>query len=430
VDCRRTHIKDFNAFSQRKRGQPPFNPPPARHTQNAHSENGDAPTMRRETRDELLLGFLAINAMLREELREICHALHSERKYNPNWRQQPRAPKGDPQGGQWIAGRSAQGPREHNAPKQTRLNRTPSGGEQPAAFFDHIDDNPYLWLLSEHGLLPPQPTVADFYNLRFELLESRVSRTAEVALAAGMQPYELVNAIERGSSVMSERAIDSIEGLTSDPGPGGLSIVIREERFREYIARSGVRPEYHRRMFNEIVGLAGFTPTEFEQHKLDVGVGLQFPLMLGGGGPVRTPAQLPAATARLRDPNYVWNVGPTTRGRIIEAALGHNLPSGFRIIDRFSDDGVATSIRSVDLGRITYHRPRALRRRIHGSIDQVAGFRGATFDGAVIRENHIRGRALDLVVPHAGTTAQQQVISAAVRYGESRGVTVNVIIYP
>ena len=65
--------------------------------------------MRRETRDELLLGFLAINAMLREETRSLRRALH-EWKHNPNWRLQPRAPPGTATGGQWVGGSQAFAP--------------------------------------------------------------------------------------------------------------------------------------------------------------------------------------------------------------------------------------------------------------------------------------------------------------------------------
>jgi hypothetical protein len=391
--------------------------------------------MRRETRDEILRGFLAINAMLREETRDVRKALaarRTEAKYNPHWPLQPRAPRGTTEGGRWVVEGSGPKSPEHNSPKQPRPQRKdPEHREQrPAAFFDSIEDNPYLWVLSEKGLLPSQPTVADFYNLHFEMLDLRAIEFSDVARSVDMRPSELMNALRYGSSVMSERAINAIDGLLADPGPGGLSIVIREERFREYIEHLDVRPEYRERMFNEILDLAGYTPSEFEQRKLDVGVGSQFSFLIGGGGPAATPGIIPRASARLRNPNYVWNLGQVTRGRVIEAALGHNLPANFRIIDRFGDDGVATSIKSLDLRAATYHRPQTLERRLKGFVDQVAGFRGATYAGRTIRAVEITGRALDLVVPHAGTASQQQVINAIVRYGRSRGVTVNVIIYP
>lgn len=72
--------------------------------------------MRRETRDELLLGFLAINAMLREEIHSLKRMLGeriTETKYNPNWAKQPRSPRGTPIGGQWVsAGQSNNGPKQ------------------------------------------------------------------------------------------------------------------------------------------------------------------------------------------------------------------------------------------------------------------------------------------------------------------------------
>lgn len=92
--------------------------------------------MRRETRDELLLGFLAINAMLREEvldLRRSLRARASEAKYNPNWAKQPRAPKGTSEGGQWIEGGgkvrilAQPQPRERSGPQpQERPERQPT----------------------------------------------------------------------------------------------------------------------------------------------------------------------------------------------------------------------------------------------------------------------------------------------------------------
>lgn len=88
--------------------------------------------MRRETRDEILRGFLAINAMLREEVRGVRRVLETrnrEAKYNPNWAKQPRAPRGTSIGGQWVSGG-----RPGAAPKQLRQIRpvvTPERGPQP-----------------------------------------------------------------------------------------------------------------------------------------------------------------------------------------------------------------------------------------------------------------------------------------------------------
>jgi len=80
--------------------------------------------MRRELQDEIWRSALAINAMLRTEIRDVRAALaarKAEAKYNPNWLLQPHAPRGSRDGGQWVD--------EGGAPKQAPR-RTPT---QPAS---------------------------------------------------------------------------------------------------------------------------------------------------------------------------------------------------------------------------------------------------------------------------------------------------------
>lgn len=55
-----------------------------------------------QLRHEALLQALRLNALLRSELREVRAAI--EARHNPNWRLQPRAPKGTTEGGQWVSG--------------------------------------------------------------------------------------------------------------------------------------------------------------------------------------------------------------------------------------------------------------------------------------------------------------------------------------
>lgn len=60
----------------------------------------------------------------------------------------------------------------------------------------------------------------------------------------------------------------------------------------------------------------------------------------------------------------------------------------------------------------------------------MAGFEGRRYgpNFAITREQ-FDYKALDLVVPHAGSNAQRAVIERAVRYGATRGVSVNVVIF-
>jgi hypothetical protein len=183
-------------------------------------------------------------------------------------------------------------------------------------------------------------------------------------------------------------------------------------------------------MFAEIIGLAGYNEAEFEQQKLVVGVGLQFPAILGGGGPRTSPAITPRVTFPAHPPNSPWRLPPILRGRVIEAARGHNLPRTYRVIDRFDENGVATSIKTIDLNLPTYHRRVALENTVRGEVDRVAGFRGDEFAGRVIDEEEVTARALEVVIPHAGSAEQRAAIAAAVHYGATRNVTVHVVIYP
>lgn len=90
--------------------------------------------MRRELRDEIFRGFLSINTLLREELRRARAELETrEAKYNPNWRLQPRAPRGTVDGGQWTKEGGGPKQQEITRPRPAPpLQRPESGGPRPA----------------------------------------------------------------------------------------------------------------------------------------------------------------------------------------------------------------------------------------------------------------------------------------------------------
>ncbi len=125
----------------------------------------------------------------------------------------------------------------------------------------------------------------------------------------------------------------------------------------------------------------------------------------------------------------VWSLNPFKRGQEIERALGQNLPGNFPVIDKF-ENGIATSIKSLDVNAVTYQNAATLSRTVMGYIDSIANFAGRSWAGANVPGSSITGRALDLAVPGAGSAAQQSVLNQAIEYGASRGVTVNVITFP
>jgi hypothetical protein len=102
------------------------------------------------------------------------------------------------------------------------------------------------------------------------------------------------------------------------------------------------------------------------------------------------------------------------------------------IVDRF-ENGIVTSVKPLDLGAPPCHIPEKLEKIITGYVDDVASYVGSGpqgWGGVIVCRNEIKGRALDLVIAHAGSAVQQQVISRAVSYGGQHGVAVNVEIRP
>jgi hypothetical protein len=87
----------------------------------------------------------------------------------------------------------------------------------------------------------------------------------------------------------------------------------------------------------------------------------------------------------------VWSQGWAARGLSIEKKLGGNLPASFPTIDRF-ENGVATSIKSVDLSASTYQSTSRLTSTLTGYVNKVAGFDGAAFNGTRITAGQITSR--------------------------------------
>jgi len=126
----------------------------------------------------------------------------------------------------------------------------------------------------------------------------------------------------------------------------------------------------------------------------------------------------------------VWDMNPFARGREIERLFGANLPSNFPTFDRFAN-GVATSIKSIDLGAASYQNAATLARTLDGYVDSVAAFNRTTpWAGATVDPALITTRQLQLVVPGAETSAQQALINAAASRAQGMGVQFIVTPFP
>jgi hypothetical protein len=124
----------------------------------------------------------------------------------------------------------------------------------------------------------------------------------------------------------------------------------------------------------------------------------------------------------------VWKLGWGLRGATISKALGENLLSNFPVIDRFSE-GVATSIKSIDLNANTYQDAARLTSLLNGYVNKVAAFNGIEWGTVNILPEEITGRTLNLAIPKGIRTVAQRAALQAVQ-ARAKSLGVNFIVTP
>jgi YD repeat-containing protein len=145
---------------------------------------------------------------------------------------------------------------------------------------------------------------------------------------------------------------------------------------------------------------------------------LILPVVSGGAG---------AALKGLRAGNSVWDLAPVARGDRIAKALGQNLPDFFPVIDKFKD-GVASSIKSLDLDAKSYQDVGKLTSKLEGYVDKLADFKGATSGRREVKAEQIKSKVLELAIEKGkGSKEQLAAIEAAKKYAKKKGVELRVV---
>ena len=126
-------------------------------------------------------------------------------------------------------------------------------------------------------------------------------------------------------------------------------------------------------------------------------------------------------------PPDTWSQDKFQRGREIEDRLGQNLPEGFPTIDRFAN-GVATSIKSINLADKTYQRVSALASKVKGYVNDVSGFVGESYGGVRIDASMITSRELVIAIPSGATQQQLQALAQVQQWAANLPVPVVVKI--
>ena len=105
-----------------------------------------------------------------------------------------------------------------------------------------------------------------------------------------------------------------------------------------------------------------------------------------------------------------WKRGWAARGRYFEERLGRTLHPNFPVIDKIPD-GIATSIKSIDLNAATYQDATRLTYRLQKYVNEASEFVGGSMEKDIVQFSDIKGRALGLAFPKGSmTTVQREAI--------------------
>ena len=125
----------------------------------------------------------------------------------------------------------------------------------------------------------------------------------------------------------------------------------------------------------------------------------------------------------------VWAMNALQRGRRIEEMLGANplWPKNFPTIDKVVD-GVATSIKSMDLTAKSYQKGNAVLNTLKGYVDDLAKFTSETWGGtAVTKGETYTSKALELAVQTGkGSEGQWNQINQAIEYALKKDINVTI----
>lgn len=121
----------------------------------------------------------------------------------------------------------------------------------------------------------------------------------------------------------------------------------------------------------------------------------------------------------------IWELAPSAGGFAAEKILGGNLPDAFPVIDKFVD-GVATSIKSIDLTATSYTKGNGLLNTIKGYVNKLDDFTGAQRGRTVIESSDITSKVLEVAVqPGEASLSQWEQIGKAMQYAKDNNLQFN-----
>jgi hypothetical protein len=152
-------------------------------------------------------------------------------------------------------------------------------------------------------------------------------------------------------------------------------------------------------------------------------------IVLAGAGLLGTAGEAGVLSAPA-GPSPVWKLGWGLRGQKINELFGDpTFPSNYPVIDKIPN-GVATSVKSIDLNAATYQNEASLAYRLNKFVADVQEFDGDRWGGLVIRDVDIKGRSVQVIVPKGSITEANRAVfeSAQVRARSDNEKPVDIIV--
>jgi filamentous hemagglutinin len=127
----------------------------------------------------------------------------------------------------------------------------------------------------------------------------------------------------------------------------------------------------------------------------------------------------------------VWKLPTFLRGVKIEMMIGRSpqLAQNFPVIDRWQN-GMATSIKSLDLGAKSYQNIATLTRTVQGYVNTLANWQGARWGGVTVDPTMITTREVLLAVPPGASQAQQNALNQLQQWASGLSVNLNIVVVP
>ena len=127
----------------------------------------------------------------------------------------------------------------------------------------------------------------------------------------------------------------------------------------------------------------------------------------------------------------IWNLNKYERGFVyekmlnIEGTFSNRGCSNYPVIDAFCD-GVATSIKTIDVKAKTYQVNNALFRTLKKYVNDLSAFKPRDWGNINLKGTDIRTKVLEVGIPKGATKTQIEQINKAVEYAHGKGVQLNV----